>query len=262
MLIVGDSVTLGRGVNPSDTWAVALAERLSILRQRRVELFNAAVNASGYCGAFRAVHHHTAHADFDRVVVGLFADDLEQRAVVIEDGGVYANPAVLPGVVGWLATHSHVFNAVWLEILQVALARGEGAVPPGFVGAGRTVPTTVLDNVSKSISLIGQYEPLFILNSPAGMGHCHEALPPADCVWLRADMGQMARMLDESGERWVDNRRLFDGETTGTTLPVEQDWLKTLGRLPVHPNAVGHRMIAESVPDAWLLSSPSHESGD
>ena len=77
MLVVGDSVALGRGVNPRDTWAVGLAQRLASVHDRRVEVVNAAVNASGYCGAFRTIHHQAAHT-IDWVVVGLFADDLEQ----------------------------------------------------------------------------------------------------------------------------------------------------------------------------------------
>ena len=74
-------------------------------------------------------------------------------------------------------------------------------------------------------------------------------------------MTHLADVLNESGAVWVDNRTLFDEETTRTTLPEERDWLAKRGRLPVHPNEVGHRMIAETVPEAWLISSPSVGSG-
>ena len=79
ILVVGDSVAAGRGSAPNDTWAGVLAERLAKANNRPIDVHNAAVNASGYCGAFRAIHHYAAHHEFDRVVVGLFADDLEQR---------------------------------------------------------------------------------------------------------------------------------------------------------------------------------------
>jgi hypothetical protein len=75
MLVAGDSVTLGSGVHPRDTWAVALGERLSAVSGRSVEIVNGGVNAAGYCGVIRTVHHHLATEDFDRVVVALFADD-------------------------------------------------------------------------------------------------------------------------------------------------------------------------------------------
>ena len=262
MLIVGDSVAAGRGLEPSDTWAGVLAQRLAEANRRPVDVHNAAVNASGYCGAFRTIHHYAAHHDFDRVVVGLFADDLEQRAVVVEDGAIYANPDNVPGVVGFLASHSHVFNALWLHVLRTALTHGGREMPSQFLGSGRSVPKSVLDNFSESISRVVDYEPLFLVNSPAGMGFCSSSSAPSDCDWLRADMAHLARVLDESGEVWVDNRTLFDEETTRTTLPEERDWLERRGRLPVHPNAAGHRMIAQTVPEAWLVSPPSVGSDD
>ena len=260
ILIVGDSVALGRGVSPRDTWAVGLGDRLAEATDSRVEVVNAAVNASGYCGVFRALHHHVVHEDFDRIVVGLFADDLEQRAVVLEDGAVYANPEALPGLVGALASHSHVFNALWLEVLKVAVAREPDEIPSSILGPGRSVPHEVLDNLRESISLVAKYKPIFLLNSPAGMGYCSSGSPPRDCDWLRVDMAHLAQALDESGEEWIDNRSLFDQETTRTTLSVEQDWLRKVNRLPVHPNREGHRMIAETVPEAWLISPASRES--
>ncbi len=255
MLVVGDSVALGRGVEPMHSWAAVLAERLAGAQDRPVEVFNAAVNASGYCGAIRMVHHHHAHQEFDRVVVGLFADDLEQRAVVLNEGEVYANPEVIPGAVGWMSTHSYAFNAIWLQVLRRALAENEDGLPAQFIGAGRTVPQETMVNIRDSILGISKYRPIFLLNPPAGMARCADAQASSDCRWLSADMNAMASVLEETGVFWVDNRGLFDDETTRTTLPVEQGWYNQVGRLPVHPNGVGHRMIAETVPVTWLLSS-------
>ena len=202
-------------MNPRHTWAVGLAQRLASVHERRVEVVNAAVNASGYCGAFRAIHHQAAHTAFDWVVVGLFADDLEQRAVVIDDGAVYANPQVVPGLVGMLASQSYAFNAVWLQVLRAVLAHDADEVPSSFLGSGRTVPRETLDNLALSIRGVSKYKPLFILNSPAGMGYCFKPSAPPDCEWLQTDMAHLADALADSGEVWLDNQHSSTGRHWG-----------------------------------------------
>ena len=70
------------------------------------------------------------------------------------------------------------------------------------------------------------------------------------------DLDLMAEILDETGAQWVDNRRIFSDESRTLTLAVERTWYRTDGRLPVHPSAIGHRRIADSVPDSWLTAKP------
>ena len=160
--------------------------------------------------------------------MGLFADDLEQRAVVIDDGAVYANPQAVPGLVGMLASQSYAFNAVWLQVLRAVLAHDADEVPSSFLGSGRTVPRETLDNLALSIRGVSKYKPLFILNRQRVWGTASSLLLPPDCEWLQT-MAHLADALARHGEVWLDNRTLFDGETLGTTLPVEQDWLKKRG---------------------------------
>jgi hypothetical protein len=242
-----------------DTWAAGLASKMSEETGRPVEVVNAGVNASGYCGAFRMVHHQYAHAVFDKVVIGLFADDLEQRAVSLEDGQVHANPNHVDGVVGAVASSSYAFNWIWLKLLERAVARtmqAGGAPPSYWVPSGRSVPSETLDNLKRSIDAVRTYAPVYLLNPPSGQGLCSRPAPNSECDWMHKDMALMAEVLVKSGEPWVDNRTLFQGESTAFTLPEEHSWFQETGRLPVHPNALGHERIARSVPSAWLRVTP------
>jgi lysophospholipase L1-like esterase len=262
LLVAGDSMALGQGVRPAETWAVGLGERLSMTTERRVEVINAGVNAAGYCGVIRSVHHHLAHERFDAVVVSLFADDLEQRAVELAGGEVSINPALIGGPVGWAAGQSYVFNWVWLQIVKraVAQATAEGTVPPEHVvRAGRQVPAQTVENLRLAIARLAEHVDLWILNSPAGIDRCGASPSPgSECDWLLSDMDLIADQLISTKVSWVDNRALFSGQRSRFTLRVEEGWFKQEGRLPIHPNPAGHQRILESVSSAVLspLSSP------
>ena len=58
-----------------------------------MDVHNAAVNASGYCGLYDSPLR--GYHDFDRLV-GLVSDDLEQRAVVVETGRSMPIPTMFP----------------------------------------------------------------------------------------------------------------------------------------------------------------------
>mgnify|MGYP001223199204 CR=1 FL=1 len=259
LLALGDSVTIGQGVEPSQTWAVGLAERLSAGTGRSVSVVNAGVNASGYCGAFRMLHHQLVHESFDKVVIGLFADDLEQRAVTIQSGMVRANPEALDGWVGRMATYSYVFNWAWLQVLQVAVVEQlrDGEPPPPYVvRPGRSVPAQTLTNFRLAIQMSESASPLFVLNPPAGQSLCTQPLPDTECDWMAKDMDLMAQTLSASGVAWVDNRALFEDPAENVILPIEGEWYSRDGRLPVHPNALGHHRIAASIPASWFTEKP------
>ena len=247
LLFAGDSVTLGQGVSPSDTYAVQLGTSYAEAYGVTAEIVNAGVNAAGYCGVFRAVHHHHAHERFDRTVIALFADDLEQRAVVLEGEHVRANPAQIEGWVARLATASHAFNWVWHIALSAAVkdvvASGD-PLPPHVRLPGRTVPETTLHNLERAIRAAARFEPIYLLVPPAGLRLCPERpAPNSECEWMVADMHRMAAALDSTNAAWVDLRNV---PTEGHVLAVERAWWRRDGRLPVHPNASGHRAFADA----------------
>jgi len=248
VLVAGDSISLGEGVSPEESYAGLVGAELSIRHGRPVEVVNAGVNAAGYCHVIRAVHQHVAADDFEYVVIGLFADDLEQRAVTLHDGALRADPGMVGGAIGTMATRSYVLNWVWFQVLKYAVSvQTDGGTRPAahVTRPGRKIPERSLQNFSASVRGLNQYKPLFLLIPPVGGPLCPpEPAQGSECSWLFQDMDEMAIRLTDSGARFLDLRGLWaDGEDH--TQAIEQRWWRENGRLPVHPDAAGHARIAE-----------------
>jgi lysophospholipase L1-like esterase len=253
LLFAGDSVTLGQGVKPAETYAVLLGTAYAETKGVAVEVVNSGVNAAGYCGVIRSVHHHHAHESFERTVVTLFADDLEQRAVVLEGDRIRANPRQLSGAVARAATWSHLINWFWHLALSQSVKRvtEAGESPPAHVTLpGRTVPRETLLNLERSIQGLSGIAPLWLLVPPAGLSLCPERPDPrSECGWMAADLERIAAVLNASGEEWVDLRSI---KGSNYILNIERAWWERDGRLPVHPNQEGHRALAAAAASAML----------
>jgi lysophospholipase L1-like esterase len=256
VLFAGDSVTLGQGVRPEGTFAVRMSEDLAKARGVPVEVVNAGVNAAGYCGIIRSVHHHHENETFDRTVITLFADDLEQRAVVLEGGDLRANPALIDGWVAWAATESFTVNWVWFQALHWAVDRATagGTQAPEYVSiAGRTVPSRTMENLARSIEGLADKDVLWLLVAPVGLSLCEvDADPTSECAWMAADGDRIAAALDAAGVKWVDLRGLWATGDTSAVQTVEMSWWRNQGRLPVHPNPDGHAQIAEAASSVFI----------
>ena len=256
LLFAGDSVTLGQGVRPIETYAVELAKAYAEAHNVSVEVVNAGVNAAGYCGVVRAVHHHHAKQRFDRTVVTLFADDLEQRAIALDGDHIRINPVALDGWVASMASHSYVFNWLWYTSVSAAVYQSTkgGTSPPAHVMLpGRSVPAETLQNLARSIEGLAEVNPVWLLVAPAGLSLCpSEPDPSTECGWMVADLERIETVLNSTGARWVDLRHVHSPEYV---LDIEQDWWQREGRLPVHPNSIGHRALAEAAAAAVIQRS-------
>ncbi len=245
LLFAGDSVTLGQGVRPAETYAVLLGKAYAEAHNVPVEVVNAGVNAAGYCGVIRAVHHHHAREMFERTIVTLFADDLEQRAVTLEGDRIRANPEQVSGFAARAASSSHVVNWLWHRALSRSVRRltDSGSAPPAHVTLpGRTVPPETMSNLERSIAGLSEVDPIWLLVPPAGFSLCPESPDPrTECGWMAADLDRIASVLVRSGEDWVDLRHIHGSDYV---LDVERAWWERDGRLPVHPNRFGHRALA------------------
>ena len=253
ILFAGDSVTLGQGVRPSETYAGLIGAAYANAYGVPVEVVNAGVNAAGYCGVIRAVHHHQAKAEFQKTVVTLFADDLEQRAVLLEGDRVRANPRAIDGLVAAVASRSHLFNWVWHAAVSKAVehqTRVGGAPPAHIMLPGRSVPKQTLDNLHDSIKGLSHVNPVWLLVPPAGLSLCPTpADPTSECGWMAADMDRIAEVLDAAQADWVDLRTIHE---PSHVLDAERAWWNRDGRLPVHPNAAGHAALAGGARSAVL----------
>ena len=88
---------------------------------------------------------------------------------------------------------------------------------------------------------------LNFLISPAGWPLC-PSRPGAtsECGWLGHDLSMMAERLNEVGVPWVDLRNIW-GSDKAMVQPLEMRFYREQGRLPIHPDAVGHSRITEGL---------------
>jgi hypothetical protein len=265
LLVAGDSITLGEGVEPEQSYAAILASAISAQEGRPVEVVNAGVNAAGYCHVIRAVHRHMADESYDRVVIGLFADDLEQRAVTLVGGQLRADPTLVDGIIGTLATESYVLNWLWFKQLEwvIAYQTNEGRHPPAHVShKGREIPVQTLLNFERSIRGVLDYDPLLVLIPPVGGALCPaDPDPGSECAWLFDDMDRMVVTLESVGENFIDLRGLWD-DGADYTQPMERRWWREHQRLPVHPSATGHERIGRALSGAPWLRKKRLSAGD
>lgn len=239
-------MVLGPGVRPEQTAAWRIGNQVATELGRQVTLVNAGLNAAGYCGVIRAVHHHLDEASVDAVVVALFADDLEQHALTLVNGTLRADPHRLePGPMRTFLSHSFLANAVWFAGLKWALVEQKST--PAWVDRGpRLVPQKTVDNLVASIRhLEKRVAPTWALLGPTGLPSCPEQpSPTSECGWLVDDLDTMSASLAQEAEFFVDLQGVWGDEDA---LASEVDSQKQSGRIAVHPNAAGHQKIAAAL---------------
>jgi hypothetical protein len=267
VFVVGDSGALGAGVEPEQTYAYGIAERLGKLTSRPIRLFDLGYNAASYCGYLQELHHHLDRVTPDLVVVHMFADDLEQQALVLAGGVLRADPSQIQnGGVSWLLSNVYVVNWVWWQGLRLVVHRttADGGDIPQWVENGpRIIPEQTMDNFGSSMAHLEQrlqdegVLQFNFLSSPVGWGMCSETpSPTSECGWLAHDLSAMSVQLDKSGVSWMDVRDIWERESS-SVQDLEMRFFKEQGRLPIHPNERGHKVILEAlwpaIEDVWRV---------
>ncbi len=240
--VAGDSLVAGWGVGPDRAWPHGLARGAAEALGRRVQLTTVGGGGLGYCEILQDLHILLARSKPDLIVVQVFADDLEQRALLLLEGGVVARPDLAPGALAWLARRSWLANRVWFA----QVSRLGGAEPiRALDDEGRADLERAWDLLEARAREQGA-EVLFALVPPAGIERCAAGDPSwSDCDWLSYDQGWLAEALRAGGHRWVDLRGIW-AQHDPETLPDEEAAWEARGRLPVHPGLGGHRAIVEA----------------
>jgi lysophospholipase L1-like esterase len=251
LLVAGDSMVLGPGVEREATATWLMGVYLATATGQRVITVNAGLNAAGYCGVIRAVHQHLDEAAVDAIVVMLFADDLEQHAFTLVGGSLRADPSRLAtGPIRTLLSTSYVANAVWFAGLKVAL-NGQDSAPAWVDRGPRNLTQFTRDNLAASMRRLDQRAgPTWALLAPAGLASCPENPDPtSECAWLTDDLHTLSATLETEVGAFVDLRGLWE---EGGGLESELANQTRTGRLAVHPNAKGHEEIAAALAP-WAL---------
>ena len=253
VFVVGDSGALGAGVAPEETYAYQVAKQLSAEKKQSIELYNLGYNAAGYCIYLQELHRHLDLQIPDLVIVHMFADDLEQKALVMSGGVLRADPARLEtSVLRHLLSNSYTFNWIWWKSMTwiVTKTTDGGTRVPKWVETGpRLIPQKTQQNFTSSIVHLKKrltkedIDHVFFLASPAGWSLCPDnPSPTSECGWLEHDQTNIARLLDSTGVPWLDFRMIWN-DSDQYVLRQERQFFQRYNRLPVHPNKDGHAKI-------------------
>ena len=235
----GDSVTAAMGVGRERGWPRLLAARVAETTGGAVSVRDLSLPGVGYCEVLRRVSSELAFGKPDVVVIGLFADDLEDRALLAHEGQLVGVPHTIehPSVRYW-ARRSYVANLLWFSVSS----RPAGAVR--FIdGPGRVAFQRNLVRAVRGVEAAGA-QALLVLLPPVGVERCapeHAADPTHRCAWLAEDLDLMATLLDEVSLPFVDLR------TVWADHPSEAIADERGQELEIHPDAAGHAVLAEAI---------------
>lgn len=214
--VIGDSVIAGHDVPVRQRVTARVGDALGL-----------AAPDMGMPGADHCVVAHRALEELAtrvpaRVVLGVFADDLDTHELVRLRSGRVASTGEVPAParaswlvnLAWHGWHMRAVPATTRAPHAVDVFRGTTSqVDEAFRGAGVT--------------------PLWVLMAPVG---------PCDrraCAQEADDADAMATQLDALGVEWLDVRGIWGAEHA---LPTEPS--------PIHPNAEGHRLLAGRLVEA------------
>ena len=244
--VIGDSVTAGMGLATGKAFGFHLAAQLSAAAGRTVELINMGMPGAGYCAVLRR-----AHAALDKhkpglVVLAFFADDLEDRAMMAGyDKPVLFHDRLESPALQAVVSRSYLANLAWYVFeLQAPRRqrrfvdeRGQVSFRAGVAGVQRRVQGKGGDVLA-------------VLLSPVGLPACPApAAPHSRCDWMARDLALMKRLLQAEAVPLLDLSRLWHRVKV---KPVARERALAESWLAIHPDAAGHRALAEALLPAVL----------
>ena len=263
--VVGDSQVFAPGVPPEASFAFGLAETLQLSTERPVELVNLGFQAAGFCDYLQELHLHLDRAPLpDVVLLNVFADDLEQRALVLVEGEVAIDPSwvAFPGV-PFLLRQSWLLNWSWWQAARIAVQRSKDAP---YKAPTRWVEPAAQENFKRAWRTLSArseqdgFATVVSLLAPSGASLCPDnPTEDSECGWMKADAELMAQMLFEASVVFTDLRSLSE-EPVLAVLPSELASYRQTGALPVHLDALGHSRVVERLNRA-VLSAYWHRQG-
>jgi hypothetical protein len=195
----------------------------------------------------RALHHELDASSPDAVVLQVFADDLEQRAMIVLDGA----PVVFPQSSGsqWVrAVVSHSYTANWAWSRYRA-RRNPG--PARFISeAGRAGFQSAMETLRKRLETQDTALIVFLLPL-SGAKSCDMPGPQEQiCRWYAEDLNRMKALLIQAGLPPLHLDTLWSNPSAHA-LPQEIRRAETEpAYVPIHPSAAGHTHLAQALAPA------------
>lgn len=239
----GDSITMGDGVEPPQSYSARVAVRIAEETGRAVALTNVGINGAGYCDSLRETHSLWDAGAPDVLLHQGFADDLEDRSIVLAEGQLVGFPErVQTPVLGALVQRSYTANLLWLHTVTRFSGPPERYVSPENRGRYLQAIQTLHSRAAQDgVGLVA-----FHLE-PVGMALCDRLDPrPEECTWMRQDHRLMRDIVASAGLPAIDLEGLWPGDPPHT-LPAEDAMYAQRTRLHVHPDPAGHQRLADAL---------------
>ncbi len=238
LLVVGDSVAAGNGVRPGEAFPDLLAAQIPSLQLQVV-----AAPGANICQSVQVLHYQLSNRPWPRAVLWeLFGDDLISPILFSRQGERWADPSQEPSrPLRWLALRSYLGNLAWYRLRVSPAGAAAAAVS---VQQHRELEQWLigLQGATKRAGVVL----LPVLLEPVGMARC----PPSTaqrspCSWMARDLRQLETWFRQAGTDPLDLRGLWEG-AGDLTIPTEAA-VTPPQRMPIHPNAQGHRILAEAI---------------
>ncbi len=235
---LGDSVTAGLEVERHEAFPLLLAQGAAEATERPMELRNLGTPGASLCGLLRRLAEVSAQDAPDLLVLVLTSNDLEDHRVFSHGGQMAASPrAILPHrpALAWVVERSYLLNLAWF-----GLALRDLDAPDNPIWEGAEDASVELLQAARAVAEQQRVPLQVVLLASPGLGSCQ---PRADgtgrCAQLLAEQEIIGRALDRAELPFVDLRGLWTG--------VEQPGQGAEDFVLIHPDAAGHRRIAEAL---------------